>query len=86
MSQTRAEGECSWLHLLHSPDSLLASPGTCKGRRCLAGDTGLQERNMGRPQGEYFKPQGAVQGNTEMATGQGHPAKASKELSFEASE
>lgn len=41
---------------------------------------------MGRPQGEYFKPQGAVQGNTEMATGQGHPAKASKELSFEASE
>lgn len=41
---------------------------------------------MGRPQGEYFKPQGAVQGNTEMATGQGHSAKASKELSFEASE
>lgn len=31
-------------HLLHSPDSLLASLGTdAEGRKCLAGDTGLQE-------------------------------------------
>lgn len=31
-------------HLLHSPDSLLASLGTdAEGRRHLAGDTGLQE-------------------------------------------
>lgn len=45
-------------------------------------ETQVFGRNMKRPQGEDFKPQGAVQGSTEMATGQGHPVKQQKNWVF----